>query len=91
MSGASTKTEESNKVDPALMALVNLDEAVPDAMRASGFKAKWMNGSEAVAKRRREIEERQKMQDGMSALAAAAETMERGGKGAKAISEAEGM
>jgi hypothetical protein len=76
------------EVDPALMALVNLDEAVPDAMRASGFKAKWMNGGDAVARRRRELEERQKMQDGMAALAAAADTMERGGKAAGALLEA---
>jgi hypothetical protein len=83
-----TIVKPAAEVDPALIALVNLDEAVPDAMRASGFKAKWMNDGEAVARRRREIEEQQKMQNGMAAIAAAADTMERGGKAAGALIEA---
>jgi hypothetical protein len=86
-----TIVKPAAEVDPALLALVNLDEAVPDAMRASGFKAKWMNGSEAVVMRRRELEEQQKMQAGMAALATAADTIERGGRGAKALIEADVM
>jgi hypothetical protein len=77
------------QIDPALLEHADLDEATRDALRATGWPAKWFKPKEAVAQRRQEMAKAAEMQKGMETIGAAAAIAETGGSAAKTIAEAE--
>jgi hypothetical protein len=76
------------QLDPAQLEHANWTEATRDAMRAAGWKAKWFNPKEAVAKKAEELAKAAAMQKGMEAVGAGGAVAEQAGKGMAAIDQA---
>lgn len=76
-------------LDPALIEIVDLETGTRDAARAKGFKAKWFKPEGAVAARRAQLAQQMAMQQGMETLGQAGAVVEQGGKGMKALMEAD--
>lgn len=73
------------QIDPSQIENVNLTEGTRAALRAVGFKAKWMNPVDAVMQKRAEMMQQQQAMAEMSAAAAVGDIAEKGGKAAQAI------
>lgn len=76
------------QIDPAQIENVDLTEATRDAMRAAGFKAKWMKPKEAVDEKRAADAEQAQAAQAMQDLSSAAQIAEQGGKGIDALMKA---
>jgi hypothetical protein len=71
--------------DPSLAEIVDLHVATRDALRASGWKAKWFKPKEAVDEKRAQMAEEAQAQQVMQEIAAGAATAEQAGKGLEAL------
>ena len=69
------------QLDPSLLAMVNLEKGMRDALHGIGFKEDWLNPESAVEERRSGMAEQAKMQQGVA-------TMGAGGAAAKDITQA---
>lgn len=76
------------QIDPAQLENADLTEATRSAMRAGGWKAKWMKPRDAVAAKAEELAKAAAMQKGAEALGTAGAVAEQGGKGMAAIDQA---
>ena len=76
------------QIDPAQLENADLTESTRGALRAIGWKAKWLKPVEMVKQRQMENQKAAAMAKGMQALGAGAEIAETGGNAAKAINEA---
>lgn len=76
------------QVDPAQLEQANLTQSTHDALKAVGWKAKWMNNPEAVEQKRQQLERARQMAQGAEALQTAGEIAEQGGKGIDALTKA---
>lgn len=76
------------QIDPAQLENADLTEATRDAMRAKGWKAKWMKPKEAVEQKRAENAKAAEMAAGMQTIGAGAAIAETGGKAMKEMNEA---
>ena len=74
--------------DPAQLENADWTEANRDALRAIGWKAKWLKPKDAVVKRADELAKAAAMAKGMEALGAAGTVAEQGGKGMKELADA---
>ena len=79
----------SAQIDPAQIENVDLTEGTRDALRAAGFKAKWLKPVDAVVARQEELKREAMMAKGMQAMGTMGEVAEQGGIAAKAINEAD--
>lgn len=78
------------QIDPAQVENVNMTESTRAALRAIGWKAKWLNPVEAVDQKRQQMMQQQQAMAEMQALAAGGQVAEQGGKAAAAIQSAMG-
>ena len=76
------------QIDPAQIENVDITEGTRDALRSSGFKAKWFKPREAVAQRQQENAKAAALARGMDSLGAAGGIAEQAGKGMAALNEA---
>ena len=79
------------QADPAQLQNVNWTEATRDAMRAGGWKAKWLNPVEAVDQERERLEEAAAAAQEAEGLQQAGQIAEQGGKGIEALVKAGGQ
>lgn len=87
--GMSTILQPAAGIDPAQLENIDITESVRDSLRGIGWKSHWFKDKEAVEQKREEMAARAQMDDGMGALGEIANIAERGGRGAKAISDAD--
>lgn len=73
------------QIDPAQMENVDFTQATRDAMRSSGFKAKWMKPAEAVDAKRQQMAQEAEEAAMMQEIAAGGATAEQAGKGMEAL------
>lgn len=78
------------QIDPSQIENVNLTEATRSALRAAGFKSKWLNPVEAVMQKREEMMQQQQAMAAMQAAGGIGQVAEQGGKAAQAIQGAMG-
>ncbi len=78
------------QIDPALMATVDVPEALRDSVQGLGVPATWMGKEGAVEAAQAAMAEQQKMQAGIEALGQGGEAAQSVGAGAMAIEEAMG-
>jgi hypothetical protein len=76
------------QVDPSLMEIVDLHAATRDALRANGWKAKWMKPKEAVDERRAADAEAAELEAAGQELAGGGAIAEQVGKGVGALVDA---
>lgn len=77
------------QIDPAQMENVDITQATRDAMRASGWKAKWFKPVEAVAQKRIETQQEAEAQKAMAEAMSVGQLVEQGGKGVGEIMKAD--
>lgn len=73
------------EIDPAQMENVDLTEGTRDALRAAGFKAKWLKPREAVTAARQQMQKKQEAAEALTAVGGVAAVAEQGGKAAQAL------
>jgi hypothetical protein len=76
------------QIDPSQIENVDLTQSTRDALRASGFKSKWLKPVEAVKQRQMQLQKEMEMQKNMAAIGNVAQIAETGGNAAKSINEA---
>jgi hypothetical protein len=76
------------QVDPAQMENIDFTRATRDALKSSGFKAKWMKPIEAVEAARQAANEQAEAEAMMNEVGQVGAIAEQGGKGAEAIMKA---
>jgi hypothetical protein len=76
------------QVDPSLMEIVDLHQATRDALRANGWKAKWMKPKEAVEEKRVADAEAAELEAAGQELAGGGAIAEQVGKGVGALVDA---
>jgi hypothetical protein len=77
------------QIDPSQMENVDITQATRDAMRASGWKAKWFKPVEAVAQKRAEVQQEAEAQKAMAEAMSLGQAVEQGGKGADSLMKAD--
>lgn len=78
------------QVNPAYAAAVKVPPAMLDSLRGLGWEAEWLGTEEEMAQALQQVEERQKMQQGMDALNAGGEAANAVGSGAQQLDKALG-
>lgn len=76
------------QLDPSLKRVADLEAATRDAMRASGWKAKWFLPKEAVAEDRRMQAEQQEIDETAAQIGMAGQVAQDAGKGIDAVMNA---
>jgi hypothetical protein len=76
------------QVDPSLKEIANFEAATRDAMRAAGWKAKWMNPKEAVEAARQQQAQQDQMAELAGQIGTAGQVAEQAGKGIDALATA---
>jgi len=71
--------EAASKIDPSVMAMVDVEQASRDALRGIKWPAEWLKPKEAVAAERKRIESAAQAQAGAGAVAGAAEVADKAG------------
>lgn len=84
----STVVMPAAQIDPAQLENVDLTEATRDAMRASGWKAKWFRPREAIDEKRAQLAEQAEIAKAMEEANSAGRIAEQGGKGLEALVKA---
>lgn len=75
------------QIDPAQLENVDWTEATRDAMRSSGFKAKWFKPREAVDEAREKQQQKQEAAETMEEVGAAGQIAEQAGKGIESLAK----
>lgn len=76
------------QIDPSIMEIADLAEATRDAMRASGWKAKWLKPREALEAAREQQAQKAQAAELMETIGAAGVTAQNAGQGIDALANA---
>ena len=71
--------EAASKIDPAIPAMVNVEEAARDSLRGFKWPAKWLNDAKAVEDRRKQVQAQEKAAAGADVIAGAADVADKAG------------
>ena len=78
------------EMDPSQLENVDWTAATRDAMRAAGFKSKWMKPVEAVMQKAEQLAKQAEMQAGMAAIQEAGAAAQTGAAGMAAVEQMSG-
>lgn len=71
--------EAAARIDPSVLEIVDVEQAARDSLTGFRWPAKWMRPAEAIAAKRREIQQQQKMAQGTEAIQAGAQIADTAG------------
>ena len=78
----------SAQIDPAQIAQVNWDEATRDAMKAAGWKTRWLNPIDAVEQERQRLAQQAEIQQGIDTIGAGGAAAEQAANAVQALEQA---